>query len=154
MSRTSRSHWTMMLSVPPWPPVYFQLGSWGFDYFLWVLIVTDQAHHWLHFIQAKEGCILPVELGHLGRSALAVHWPQPSRDGEGHVSSSYSPWVVWLSTYLHLSAGASFSLHPSPSSLSLRRHPPSIAFNVYSMPLCYDIELRAPQFITGSEWGH
>lgn len=121
VSRTSWSRRTMTLSVPSWPPEYFQLGSWGFDYILWVLIVTDPAHRWLHFIRAREGRILPVEPGHLGRSALAVRWPGPSRDGEGHVSSSYSPWVVWLSTYLHLSAGASFSLHPSPPSLSLRR---------------------------------
>ncbi|CAB1425110.1 unnamed protein product [Pleuronectes platessa] len=45
-------------------------------------------------------------------------WHLAPKDGEGHISSSSSPWVVWLSAYLHLSAGASFSLHPSPSSLS------------------------------------
>lgn len=51
---------------------------------------------------------------------MAVCWPPPRQDGEGHVSSSSSPWVVWLSAYLHLSSGACFSLHPSPSSLSVR----------------------------------
>lgn len=53
-------------------------------------------------------------------SGAAVYWPPPSRDGEGHVSSSSSPWVVWLSAYLHLSARAGSSLHPSPSGFSLR----------------------------------
>lgn len=51
----------------------------------------------------------------LGRSQ-SVCWPPPSQDGEGHFSSSSSPWVVGLSAYLHLSTGAGFSLHPSPSS--------------------------------------
>lgn len=63
VSRASSSRWTMMLFVPCWPPEYFQLGSSGFDYILWVLIVTDPAHRWLHFIWAKEGGILPLEWG-------------------------------------------------------------------------------------------
>lgn len=52
--------------------------------------------------------------------SMAVYLPPPSWDGEGHVSSSSSPWVVWLSGYLHLSTGAGSSLHPSPSSFSVR----------------------------------
>lgn len=97
-----------------------QPGFWGFDYILWVLIVTDLACRWLHFIPVKKGPVLPAELGASRPTSVAVCWPPPSWDGEGHVSSSSSPWVVWLSAYLHLSAGASFSLHPSPSSFSVR----------------------------------
>lgn len=52
--------------------------------------------------------------------SMTVYLPPPSRDGEGHVSSSSSPWVVWLSGYLHLSTGPGSSLHPSPSSFSVR----------------------------------
>ena len=70
------------------------------------------------FIRGKKGP--SCWLGHRSPISVAVCWPPPSQDGEGHISSSSSPWVVWLSAYLHLSAGASFSLHPSPSSLSVR----------------------------------
>lgn len=36
---------------------------WGFDYILWVLIVTDLAYQWFHFIWAKKGPRLLAEQG-------------------------------------------------------------------------------------------
>lgn len=79
---------------------------------------------WPHLLVAsfhlsEEGCRSFLLSGASRPVGVAVCWPPPSRDGEGHVSSSSSPWVAWLSAYLHLSAGASFSFHPTPSSFSV-----------------------------------
>lgn len=38
-----------------------QPSFWGFDYILWVLIVTDLACWWLHFIWGKKGPVLPPD---------------------------------------------------------------------------------------------
>lgn len=40
-----------------------QPSFWGFYYILWVLIVTDLARRWLHFIWGKKGPALPVDWG-------------------------------------------------------------------------------------------
>lgn len=117
-----------------------------------------------------SGLVLPAERGISANQHGCLLTSNPPWDGEGHVSSSSSPWVVRLSAYLHLSAGAGFSLHPSPSSLSLRllnipRSAPLTAlkqnsiivyqhyrgkktlllgcFQVYMMVLCYGIKIQS-----------
>lgn len=144
-----------------------ETSFWGFDDSLWVLIETDPARWWLHFIRGKRVRSFPLT-GASRAIRVAVCWPPPSRDGEGHVSSSSSPWVAWLSTYLHLSAGTGFTLHPQPCSLSVRllnilgsfynskTNLPALFTNtaetkVEFVAFYYDVKSKARRAITGCE---
>lgn len=129
VSRVSWSRWTMTLLVPCWPPEYFQLGSSGFDYILWVLIVSDPAHRWLHFIRAKASRILPVE-----RDISADHW-RLSADLDHHgtvrdMSQVHTP-PGWYGSQL------TSTCPPGPASPSTPRPPASLWDDLtYPSPGC------------------